>query len=182
MKLKANKDPIDLSILMQWMKVKTCIIKTHVHPKYLFTVCKTFHVDDNNIQWMYDISWVDFFCIYPCRRSLSNGPSFINDTSRYISEGKTMNVHPCMKKCTLNCTRALLRSYNRNEQYMTCTHMYILVCTEDYTANKGLGSYTTWQGHSLHTIYSKTRLYRSPRDWFTSLYPSFVISVEVRTH
>lgn len=50
MKLKANNDPIDLPILMQWMKVKTCIIKTHVHPKYLFTVCKTFHVDDNNIQ------------------------------------------------------------------------------------------------------------------------------------
>lgn len=117
----------DLSILILLMKVKTCIIKTHVHPKLynLFTVCKTFHVDDNNIQWMYDISWVDFFCIYPCRRSLSNGPSFINDTSRYISEGKTMNVHPCMKKCTLNCTRALLRSYNRNEQYM---YIYVYTC------------------------------------------------------
>lgn len=51
----------------------------------------------------------------PCRRSLSNGPSFINDTRRYISEGKTMNVHPCIKKCTLNCTRALLRSSLRSE-------------------------------------------------------------------
>lgn len=44
------------------------------------------------------------------------------------------------------------------EMNSTCTYMYILVCTEDYTANKGLGSYTTWQGHSLHTIYSKTWL------------------------